>query len=162
VDLPGPVYLRLGRGRDPDVYQAGTIGGWRLGRANWLADGTDLAVLAYGTTVAPALEAARAAAADGVAVAVADMHTLKPLDSGAVARAARASRGILVAEEHNTIGGLATAVADVLADRGIHTALHRIGIPDEYAPVGPPTHLYRHYGLDAPGILARIRELAAA
>jgi transketolase len=65
-----------------------------------------------------------------------------------------------VAEEHNTIGGLATAVADVLADRGIRAPLHRIGIPDDYAPVGPPTHLCRHYGLDAPGILARIRELA--
>jgi transketolase len=159
VEVPGPVYLRLGRGRDPDVYQPGTIGGWRLGRANWLVDGADLAVLAYGMTVAPALEAARAAAADGVAVAVADMHTLKPLDSAAVARAARARKGILVVEEHNTIGGLATAVADVLADQGIAARLHRIGIPDEYAPVGPPTHLYRHYGLDAPGILARIREL---
>jgi transketolase len=170
VEVAGPVYLRLGRGRDPDVYQPGTIGGWRLGRANWLTDGADraalaygadLAVLAYGMTVAPALEAARAAAADGAAVAVADMHTLKPLDSGAVTRAARARHGILVAEEHNTIGGLATAVADVLADRRLRAPLHRIGIPDEYAPVGPPTHLYRHYGLDAPGILARIREVTA-
>jgi transketolase len=96
-----------------------------------------------------------------VAVAVADMHTLKPLDAGAIERAARAAHGILVAEDHNTIGGLATAVADVLADRGIHAPLHRIGIPDEYAPVGPPTHLYRHYGLDAPGILAHIRKLTA-
>jgi transketolase len=143
------------------VYQAGTIGGWRLGRAHWLAEGADLAVLAYGATVAPALEAARAAAADGLAVAIADVHTLKPLDCGAIERAARAAHGILVAEEHNTIGGLATAVADVLADRGIHARLHRIGIPDEYAPMGPLTHLYRHYGLDAPGILARIRELTA-
>ena len=100
-----------------------------------------LAVLAYGVTVAPALEAARAAAADGVTVAVADVHTLKPLDSGAVERAARAAHGILVAEEHNTTGGLATAVAGVLADLGLRASLHRIGIPDEYAPVGPPTHL---------------------
>jgi len=161
VEVAGPVYLRLGRGRDPDVYDGGTIGAWRLGLAHRLAEGADLAVLAYGATVAPALEAARAAAADGVAVGVADVHTLKPLDSGAVARAALARHGILVAEEHNTIGGLATAVADVLADGGISARLHRIGIPDEYAPVGPPTHLYRHYGLDAPGILARIREVTA-
>jgi transketolase len=161
VEVPGPVYLRLGRGRDPDVYQPGTIGAWRLGRAHWLSEGADLAVLAYGSTVAPALAAARAAAADGITVAVADVHTLKPLDHEAIERAAGAAHGILVAEEHNTIGGLATAVADVLVTREIRAPLHRIGIPDEYAPVGPPTHLYRHYGLDAPGILARIRELTA-
>jgi transketolase len=62
----------------------------------------------------------------------------------------------------NTIGGLATAVADVLAGQGISARLHRIGIPGEYAPVGPPTHLYRHYGLDAAGFLARIREVTAS
>lgn len=135
VEVAGPMYLRLGRGRDPDVYGTDTIGAWRLGRAHWLAEGADLALLAYGATVAPALEAARAAAADGVAVAVADVHTLKPLDSAALGCAALARHGILVAEEHNTIGGLATAVADVLADQGIGTRLHRIGIPDEYAPV---------------------------
>jgi transketolase len=160
IDLPGPVYFRIGRGRDPDVYDQNSIAGWRFGRATWLADGADLAVLSYGSTVTPALAAARAAAAEGLAVAVADMHTLKPLDTEAIEHAARARLGILVVEEHNTIGGLATAVADVLATRRISAPLNRIGVPDEYAPVGPPTHLYRHYRLDAPGILTELRAMA--
>ncbi|MHB1432336.1 MAG: transketolase family protein [Streptosporangiaceae bacterium] len=160
IELPGPVYFRIGRGRDPDVYDQDSIADWRFGRATWLTDGADLAVLSYGSTVAPALAAAREAAAEGLAVAVADMHTLKPLDTEAIERAARARLGILVVEEHNTIGGLATAVADVLATRRISAPLNRIGIPDEYAPVGPPTHLYRHYRLDAPGILTEVRAMA--
>lgn len=156
VDLPGPVYFRIGRGRDPDVYDEESIMGWQFGQANWLADGDDLVVLAYGATVAPALAAARDAVAEGLAVGVVDMHTLKPLDEEAIVRAASARLGILVVEEHNTVGGLATAVADVLAERALAARLRRIGIPDEYAPVGPPTHLYRHYRLDAPGILSEM------
>lgn len=71
------------------------------------------------------------------------------------------SWNLLTLEAARAAAADGVAVADVLAGQGIGARLHRIGIPDEYAPVGPPTHLYRHYGLDAPGILARIREVTA-
>ena len=170
VDVDGPVYLRLGRGRDPDVYGPDGVGAptgeavpWRYGTITRLRAGTDITVLAYGATVAPAVEAADAASRAGdVSVGVADVHTLKPLDAEAIVSLARASSlGLLVAEEHNVIGGLGSAVADCLVTAGVSCPLHRMGVPDEYVPVGPPTHLYRHYGLDSDGISAEITRIAA-
>jgi transketolase len=163
LDLDGPVYLRLGRGRDPDVYQGDAARAWRLGSLALLRPGTDLAVLAHGATVAPALEAAAELARDdGLDVAVADVHTLRPLDESAVLGLATSCRlGVLVAEEHDTTGGLASAVADLFVATGASVPLHRLGVPGEYVPVGPPSALYRHYGLDAAGIAKAVRELAA-
>lgn len=160
VDLPGPIYFRLGRGRDPEVYTQETARAWELGRASTLRAGSDLALLAYGSTVAPALEAAATVAAEGIDVRVLDVHTLKPLDLECIRKAATAAAGILVVEEHNIVGGLASAVADVIASERLDCALARVGIPDEYVPPGPPTHLYHHYGLDANGIAAAIRRAA--
>ncbi len=170
VDVDGPVYIRIGRGRDADVYGAdgaGAIAGaaaaWRFGSITRLRAGTDLTVLAYGATVAPALEAAIEASRTGrVSVGVADVHTLKPLDTEAIVALARSSPlGLLVAEEHNIVGGLGSAVADCLMTAGLGGPLHRLGVPDEYVPVGPPTHLYRHYALDSKGISAEIARIAA-
>ncbi len=161
VDLDGPVYIRTSRGRDPDVYDDQSIKAWRYGTATWLREGPDLSILAHGTTVAPALEAADLLAQEGLEVSVVDMHTIKPLDLAAIRRAAGARMGMLVAEEHNTIGGLATAVADSLAELRLPAPLKRIGIPDEYAPVGPPAALYDHYGLTGTGIALRVKAMAS-
>jgi transketolase len=161
VGFAGPVYFRLSRGRDPVVYDSALLARWEFGKALCLKGGHDLTIFAYGTTVFPALQAARDAAALGVDVGVFDVHTLKPLDADAIVAAGETRLGVLVVEEHNVINGLATAVADLFATAGRGCTLHRLGIPDEYAPVGPPTALYKHYQLDREGILAKIQNIVA-
>jgi transketolase len=165
AELPGPVYFRLGRGRDEDVYSRHPED-WRFGEAAVLREGGELTIVANGVCVAPALVAAEALAADGVEATVIDAHTLRPFDGPAATIADHAGRSgkLLVAEEHNVVGGVATACAEALVEHGIaDVKLSRIGMPpDEYSLIGPPTHLYGHYGMDAPGIEAKARELLAA
>ena len=146
----GPVYFRIGRGRDPDVYMNGVD--FELGRAISHGQGSGLTIIATGSMVHPALAAAEALRSHGHSVGTLDMHTIKPLDTQAVLAAAAASPLLMTVEEHNVLGGLGGAVAEVLTAAGNGVRLHRHGLRDEYAPVGPPTHLYRHFRLDAEGI----------
>lgn len=164
ADLPGPVYFRLGRGRDVDVYDALPAGTWRLGEAAVLREGADLTIVANGITVAAALAAARALVADGVEASVIDAHTVRPFDGATIAEYAGRSGRLLVAEEHNVVGGVASACAEALVEHGVAgVRMERIGMPpDEYSLIGPPTHLYRHYGMDADGIETKARALLAA
>ena len=164
ADLPGPVYFRLGRGRDVDVYDGLPAGSWRLGEAAVLREGTDLTIVANGITVSAALDAATALGAEGVGVTVIDAHTVRPFDGATIAEYAGRSGRLLVAEEHNVVGGVASACAEALVERGLAgVEMERIGMPaDEYSLIGPPTHLYRHYGMDAAGIEKKARELLAA
>lgn len=157
VDHPGPVYFRIGRGRDPDVYPAGTD--LEIGKAVEHGTGSDLTLIATGSMVHPALRAAAALTADGYGVGVLDMHTVKPLDEEAVLTAARRSRLLMTVEEHNVLGGLGGAVAELISEHGVPVRLHRHGIRDQYSLIGPPTQLYGHYRLDAPGVEAEAREL---
>jgi transketolase len=163
ADLPGPVYFRVGRGRDAPVYDALPEAHWELGRAAVLREGGDLTIVANGITVAAALEAAAKLSADRVEASVIDAHTVRPFDGGTIAEYAGRSGRLLVAEEHNVVGGVASACAEALVEHGLaDVKLARIGMPaDEYSLIGPPTHLYRHYGMDADGIEAKARELLA-
>ena len=160
ADLPGPVYFRVGRGRDVDVYD-GRPGAWRFGEAAVLREGDDLTIVANGVTVSGALEAAAALAADGVEATVIDAHTVRPFDDATIAEHAGRSGRLLVAEEHNVVGGVATACAEALVEHGLAgVKMARIGMPaDEYSLIGPPTHLYAHYGMDGAGIETKAREL---
>ena len=111
-----------------------------------------MAIVANGITVAPALAAAeRLAAEHGVEAAVVDAHTVRPFDSDGLCRLAARTGRLLVAEEHNVIGGVASACADALVDGRVPgVSVKRLGMPaDEYSLIGPPTALYQHYGLDA-------------
>ncbi|MFS7871931.1 transketolase family protein [Streptomyces asiaticus] len=157
VDHPGPVYFRIGRGRDPDVYPAGTD--LEIGKAVEHGTGSDLTLIATGSMVHPALRAAAALTEDGYGVGVLDMHTVKPLDEEAVLTAARRSRLLMTVEEHNVLSGLGGAVAELISEHGVPVRLHRHGIRDQYSLIGPPTQLYGHYRLDAPGVEAEAREL---
>lgn len=153
----GAMYLRLGRGRDPEVYP--DVPELEIGKATVLRRGRDLAILATGSEVHPSLAAADLLAAQGIDAGVVDVHTVKPLDVDAVLDAAR-SGAVLVVEEHNRTNGLGTAVAEALLDGGIRDVrFRRHGVPDEHVPVGPPAALYAHYRLDAPGIAAVAAEL---
>jgi transketolase len=163
ADLPGPVYFRLGRGRDVPVYDALPDAHWAFGEAAGLREGRDLTIVANGITVAAALEAAGKLSGDHIEASVIDAHTVRPFDGATIAEYAGRSRRLLVAEEHNVVGGVASACAEALVEHGLaDVKLARIGMPaDEYSLIGPPTHLYRHYGMDADGIEAKARELLA-
>jgi transketolase len=152
----GPIYFRIGRGQDPDVYHQGDRG-FTIGRAIEHGTGNDLTIIATGSMVHPALAAAERLKADGISTGVLDMHTIKPLDVEAITAAAARSRIIMTVEEHNILGGLGGAVSEVVAEHTLGARVIRHGFKDEYALIGPPTHLYRHYGLDADGIEAKAR-----
>ncbi|CAM3726714.1 transketolase family protein [Bordetella tumulicola] len=152
VHWPEPIYFRIGRGRDPKVYEDGVS--FEFGRAIEHSIGNDLNIVACGITVSGALQAAEALREQGISVGVIDMPTIKPLDRDAVLKAARSAPQLLTVEEHNVLGGLGSAVAEVLTDVGSGTRLRRHGIYDEYSLIAPPTTLYQHYQLDAAGIEA--------
>ncbi|WP_033289034.1 transketolase family protein [Amycolatopsis jejuensis] len=153
----GPIYFRIGRGQDPEVYPA-TDSRFRIGHAIEHSTGRDLTIIATGSMVHPALAAAADLTASGISTGVLDMHTIKPLDADAVLTAATRSPVLLTVEEHNTLGGLGSAVAEVITSRGLGTRVVRHGLADEYALIGPPTHLYRHYGLDKGGIVKKAQD----
>lgn len=156
LDSPGAWYLRLGRGRDPEVYSAPPD--LELGRANVVQEGSDLTIIATGSEVEPSWRAAQQLSAEGISAGVVDMWTVSPLDRAAVLRAAETG-AILTVEEANVTGGLGSAVAEVLFEEGARTRFRKHGVPDEHVPVGPPAALYAHYQLDAPGIADVARQL---
>lgn len=160
VDHDGPIYFRLGRGREPDVYHADDPR-FAFGEVAALRAGNDVTIVANGVGVSIALQAASDLATDGIDAGVLDVHTLRPFDRETICAAAANTRRMLVVEEHNVYGGVASACADALVDARIDgVKFDRLGLPpDEYALIGPPTHLYSHYGLDAPGIERRVRAL---
>ncbi|WP_347268848.1 transketolase C-terminal domain-containing protein [Paracoccus sp. (in: a-proteobacteria)] len=159
LDHPGAMYIRLGRGRDAEVY--GEIpAGFRFGKAAMLRDGRDLTIIATGSQVHASLAAADRLLGEGRSVRVLDMHTVKPIDREAVKAAVAETGAILTVEEHNVIGGLGSAGAEVLAG-GPAIPFHRHGIHDEFSLIGPPAALYAHYGLDADGVTRTARELLA-
>ncbi|MFZ9628656.1 MAG: transketolase family protein [Ilumatobacteraceae bacterium] len=157
VDHPGAMYIRLGRGRDPQVYDH--VPDIEFGRAIRLREGGDVALIVTGTEVHPALAAAEDLAAQGIEARVIDMHTIKPLDVDEVLRAADECGAVVTIEEANRTGGLGSAVAEVLADHRRAITFHRHGVPDEHVLIGPPAALYAHYRLDAPGIAAVVDEV---
>ena len=157
LDVPGAMYIRLGRGRDPEVYPA-VPDPFVFGQAARLREGTDATIIATGSQVHPSLIAAEILAGHGRSVRVVDMHTIKPLDVGEVISAATETDAVVTVEEHNVIGGLGGAVAEVLADRRLSVPFRRHGINDEYALIGPPSDLYAHYRLDGPGVAAVVAE----
>jgi transketolase len=157
---PGPMYIRLGRGRDPQVY-AEPPAGFTIGRAIRLREGSDLTIIATGSEVHASLAAAGALAATGISARVVDLHTIHPLDTAEILAAARETGAVLTVEEHNVTGGLGSAVAETLADAGVATRLRRHGVPDEHVLLGPPAALYAHYQLDGAGVESVARALLA-
>lgn len=153
-----PMYIRIGRGREPEVYRDGDLDDFALGRAISHERGTAGTVIAIGSMVAPSLTAVRELRESGLDVGLIDMHTIKPLDTDAVLEAAADSKTIITVEEHNVIGGLGAAVAETLTEAGAGVRLHRHGIKDSYSLIGPPTHLYTHYQLDTAGIASVIAQ----
>ena len=160
LDHDGPIYFRVGRGREAVVYDAPPA--WRIGGSHTLRDGKQATVLAIGNLVHAALGAHDILAREGIGLRVVDMYSVRPIDEAAVLAAARDHGVVVSAEEHNVTSGFGSAVAEVLASHGAGARLVRIGMPDRYSILGPPTHLYRHYGLDAEGVAAVVRRTLQA
>jgi transketolase len=131
ADVPGPVYLRLKRGEIPVIFGDDHV--LRLGRADVLVPGTDVALFASGMMLAAALAAARALGGPGVSVSVINVPTIKPLDTGAVRDAAAQADIVVTAENHSIIGGLGSAVAETIAEAGLGRPLRRVGLRDTFA-----------------------------
>ena len=149
VEHPRAMYIRLGRGRDPVVYD--TVPEIEFGRALRLREGTDLTLITCGSQVRASLDAAEALQQQGISVRVVDMFTIDEMDPEEIRAAADDTGAILTVEEHNVTGGLGSAVADVLVDLP-RIRFRKHGVPDKYVEVGPPAALYAHYKLDAAGI----------
>jgi len=152
----GPVFIRTGRPKTPVVYDAGQE--FEIGRAIELAQGSDVTIIANGLLVAQSLMAGETLASEGVSVRVIDMHTAKPIDRDAIARAAAETRAIVVAEEHLVDGGLGVRVAQVVAETS-PCAMEFVGIHDRYAESGQPDELLEKYGLMARDVAAAARKV---
>lgn len=159
LTYPGPIYFRVSRGREPDIYtdraEANEI---KIGKAVKLREGRDLTIITNGIPLVGALAAAERLSQEGLETRVLDMHTVKPLDCDALLDAARETGAILTVEEHNIYGGLGSAIAEVLAEAGVACKFKRHGLYDEYALIGPPLRVYEHYRLDGKGIAEVARE----
>lgn len=157
ITYPGPIYIRIPRGEEPAVYPD-TNFEYEIGKAITLKEGKDATIIATGSEVHFSIEAARLLEAEGLDVGVIDMHTIKPIDKEAIIRAAKTTGTIITAEDHNTLGGLGSIVADVLMEAGVPARLKKIAIPDEFVCFGYPEELYPHYGFDGKGIAKTVRE----
>ena len=158
IEHDGPVYIRIGRSFEPNAHKSLDFD-YQIGKAIQIYEGTDITVIACGRCVLPAMEAAEIAMQQGLSVRVLDMHTIKPIDQEAVLSALMDTRRIITVEDHNVIGGLGSAVADVIAGSGKGCVLKKIGLQDEFSIVGYPDDLLHEYKMDADGILEAIEEV---
>lgn len=145
-----PFYIRVGRAAVPDVYDNDDFS-FEIGKANMLADGTDLTIIATGETVYHAYQAALNLKEQGISARVLDMAFIKPLDTDAIVKAARETGRIITVEEHSRFGGLGAAVVETIAENPVPVKI--IGIPDEDVIHGTSPEIFRHYGLDSDGIV---------
>lgn len=152
-----PAYLRVGRNAVEDVYTEDACP-FAMDKATWLREGEDVAIIACGEIVRPALDAAEALAAEGITATVLDMYCVKPLDKEAVLRAAQKAKAVLTVEEHAPYGGLGSMVAQVVAEN-CPRKVKNLTLPDAPVITGTSKEVFAYYGLDAAGIAAAAREL---
>lgn len=156
ADYEGPVYLRFGRPVWPIFTKEDQH--FEIGKAQVLAEGTDVTIIACGHLVWTAVEAAKALAEKGVSVELINMHTIKPLDEAAILKSVAKTGCVVTAEEHQRNGGLGDAVAQVLALH--HPAPQEyVAVNDTFGESGKPTDLLKKYGLDKPDVIAAVEKV---
>ena len=154
----GPVYIRLGRMSVDNVSPEGYV--FAPAKAAVLTEGNDVALIANGVMVMAALEAAKMLAAEGIQARVINMASVKPLDEAAVVSASKETGAIVTCEEHSIIGGLGSAVAEVLAEQA-PAPLERVGVKDTFGESGKPKELLAKYGLTAADVAEAARRVVA-
>lgn len=148
--IQGPVYLRLCRLATPVLYEKDQT--FEIGKATQIGDGSDGTVIATGVTVAEAVKAQEELAQKGIKIRVLDMHTIKPIDQEAIIRAAKETKKIITVEDHNIMGGLGSAVCEVLAEK-YPTKVIRLGIQDHFGKSGSAEELMQEFGIDTKAIV---------
>lgn len=154
-EYAGPVYMRFGRLAVPVINDNADYK-FEIGKGVVLREGKDLTIIATGLPVANCLEAAEKLAADGIDAKVINIHTIKPLDEELVVAAANETGKVVTVEEHSVIGGLGSAVCDVLSEKA-PTKVMKIGINDTFGESGPAVELVKKYGLDAESIYKKVK-----
>ena len=158
AQTPGPFYVRLGRAKVPQVYEEGFE--LELGRAYVLREGDDVTLVANGVEVAEALQAAEQLASQGISAEVIDAFSVKPFDKETLLASVRKTGCVVSCEEHSTVGGLGSAVADIIGEN-CPVPLERVGVRDEFGTSGDPSELLAEYGLDAAGIVEKAKKVLA-
>lgn len=159
AEYEGPVYMRFGRLAVPRIFDESYK--FELGKAVTLREGSDVTIIATGLMVNEAIEAAKALADEGISAEVINIHTIKPLDKGAIIRSAAKTGAVVTAEEHSIIGGLGGAVAEALCESGKPVPVVRLGVNDVFGRSGPAVELLHIYGLDAQNIVAKAKQAIA-
>lgn len=152
----GPVYIRLGRMSIPDLFTADYV--FEHGKAVQLVDGKDVTIIATGIMTAPAKQAAQELAAVGISARVLNIHTIKPIDKEAIVQAAAETGAIVTCEEHSIIGGLGSAVAEVLVENS-PVPMERMGVLDTFGESGTPDSLLVKYHLTTEDIVAAAKKV---
>ena len=155
AEYVGPVYMRFGRLAVPVINDEDYK--FEIGKGNVLKEGTDVAIIANGLCVAESLEAAKKLEAEGINAQVINMATVKPLDTELVLKAAKETGKVVTVEEHSVIGGLGSAVCDVLSEQ-LPTPVLKIGVNDVFGHSGPAVELIKEFGLDGDSIAAKVKE----
>ena len=155
---PGPVFIRAGRVKCPVIYSPGQK--FEIGKAVQLMDGTDVTLIATGLLVAESIRAAEALGAEGISARVIDIHTIKPIDREAIAKAAAETGAIVVSEEHLVDSGLGVRVAQVVAETN-PCPIEFLGIDNRYAESGTPEALLEKYGMVARNVVATAKRVLA-
>ena len=158
AEYEGPVYIRLGRSGVPTITDADAP--FVIGKGRVMREGSDVTLIGCGMMVAKALEAADALAEEGVSAAVIDMSTIKPIDRELIVEWAKKTGAIVTAEEHNVIGGLGSAVAEVLVEEAL-VPMERVGIEDVFGESGTGGELVEKYRLTAEHIVEKARRAMA-
>ena len=159
ADYDGPVYLRLGRLAVP-VFNDEDVE-FTIGKGKVMLDGTDVTIIATGLEVNEAMIAADTLQAEGISARVVNMATIKPIDKDLILACAAETGAIVTAEEHNIIGGLGSAVAEVLCESGKPVPMLRVGVEDTFGRSGPALELLDLYGLTAPHIVDKVKAVLA-
>lgn len=156
IEHDGPVYLRFGRANVPVIYDEALD--YTIGKGIQVKDGNDVSIVATGIMVAAAIEASDILAKEGINARVIDIHTIKPIDEDILVKAAKETGAIVTAEEHNVIGGLGSAVAEVITDK-CPVPIKRVGVKDKFGKSGKPNELLKMYGLTAEEIVNNVKEV---
>ncbi len=156
AEMYGPVYLRLGRLDVPVIYESGTQ--FQIGKGIRIKDGNDLTIIATGFLLDPALKAAETLKQEGISARVIDIHTIKPLDSDIIIKAAKETGAIITCEEHNLLGGLGSAVSEVVV-KNFPVPMEMVGLNDTFGESGKPYELVQKYGLTPENILEKAKAL---
>lgn len=157
AEYKGPVYVRLGRAKVPTIYNENEFK-FEIGKGIELTEGNDVTIIATGIMVSKALEASEKLKEEGISARVIDIHTIKPIDKGIIIKAAKETKGIVTAEEHNIIGGLGSAVAEIVVENSPVT-MKRVGVEDTFGESGKPNDLMKKYGLTVENIMNKVKEI---